>query len=200
MRPGTLVIMLREPRPGQVKTRLGREIGMIPAAWWYRHHCARLLRRLRDRRWRIVLAITPDRATGSRLWPADLIRSPQGRDDLGQRMLRGLRRPDGPARGPVCLIGSDIPDITRAHIARAFVALGDHDAVFGPAEDGGFWLVGARHPARLPRDSFNGARWSSRHALADSLATLSGLRVALVDRLRDVDCAADLRPPPTDFK
>lgn len=194
MRPGTLVIMLKEPRPGQVKTRLGREIGMVPAAWWYRHHCASLLRRLRDPRWRIVLAVSPDRTTGSRVWPADLARQPQGPGDLGPRMLRGLQRPEGRAgKGPVCLIGSDIPAITRAHIARAFAALGDHDAVFGPTEDGGFWLVGARHPARLPRDTFKGARWSSEHALADGLAPLAGLRVALVDRLRDVDTAADFK-------
>ncbi|MDK3017720.1 TIGR04282 family arsenosugar biosynthesis glycosyltransferase [Pseudodonghicola flavimaris] len=186
--------MLKEPRPGRVKTRLGAEIGMDRAAWWYRHTCTRLLRRLRDPRWRLVLAVAPQTALGSRVWPADLARVPQGRGDLGRRMLR-LLQTAGPAGrdGPVCLIGSDIPDIARPHIARAFAALGAHDAVFGPAEDGGFWLVGAKHPARLPCDSFDGARWSSRHALADSLSSLPGLSVALTDRLHDVDTAADLR-------
>ena len=185
----SLIVMVKEPRPGRVKTRLGREIGAVPAAWWYRHQCARLLRRLRDPRWDILLAVAPDRAFGARVWPADLARVPQGRGDLGARMARLLRA----APGPACLIGSDIPGVLPRHIAGAFARLGTHDAVFGPAADGGFWLVGAKHPRRLPRTLFADARWSSEHALTDSLATLPGHRVALTDSLRDVDCAADLQ-------
>ncbi|MDX2483607.1 MAG: TIGR04282 family arsenosugar biosynthesis glycosyltransferase [Pseudodonghicola sp.] len=185
----TLIVMVKQPRPGQVKTRLGREIGSVPAAWWYRHQCARLLRCLRDPRWQIVLAVAPDRALGARVWPADLARLPQGGGDLGARMSRLLRSQPG----PTCLIGSDIPAVTPRHIARAFALLGARDAVFAPAADGGFWLVGARHPRRLPRTLFHAARWSSEHALADSLASLPGLRIALADTLKDVDQAADLR-------
>lgn len=185
----TLIVMVKEPRPGRVKTRLGREIGAVPAAWWYRHQCARLLRCLHDPRWQILLAVAPDRAVRSALWPSDLPRVSQGSGDLGRRMLRLLQRPGG----PVCLIGSDIPGVTPAHIARAFALLGSHDAVFAPAADGGFWLVGATHPGRLPRTLFDGARWSTEHALGDSIATLSGYRIALADTLHDVDTAADLR-------
>ncbi len=186
----TLIVMVKEPRPGRVKTRLGREIGAVPAAWWYRHQCARVLRRLRDPRWDLLLAVAPDGAMRARLWPGDVARVAQGGGDLGQRMARLLKAPAG--RGPVCLIGSDIPGVTASHIARAFALLGDHDAVFAPAADGGFWLVGAKHPARLPRGLFRGARWSSAHTLADCLATLPGYRIALGDRLQDVDTAADL--------
>ena len=74
MRP-TLFVMLKVPRPGRVKTRLGRDIGMTAAAWWFRHQTARLLRELRDPRWRLVLAVSPDREGGaSRAWPAAEIR------------------------------------------------------------------------------------------------------------------------------
>ncbi|MEW2911911.1 TIGR04282 family arsenosugar biosynthesis glycosyltransferase [Leisingera sp. JC11] len=184
----TLIIMVKEPRPGRVKTRLGRDIGVIPATWWFRHQSARLIRSLRDPRWQIVLAVAPDNAMSSKYWPADLARLPQGNGDLGERMKRMLQSVTGPA----CLIGADIPGITRAHIARAFAALGDHDAVFGPAEDGGYWLVGAKHPSRLPLDMFENVRWSTEHALADTLQTLPGWRIALTDTLRDVDTAADL--------
>ncbi|THD76636.1 glycosyltransferase [Thalassobius vesicularis] len=184
---GTLVIMLKEPVPGRVKTRLGREIGMIPATWWFRHQVARLLRRIEDPRWRVVLAVAPDRAVGSRVWPGRFARVPQGRGDLGQRMARQLR---GMPRGPVCVIGADIPGVTRAHVARAFAALGRAEAVFGPAPDGGYWLVGLKGP--VPAELFKGVRWSSEHALADSIASLQGRRVALVDVLADVDRAADL--------
>lgn len=189
----TLIVMVKEPHPGRVKTRLGRDIGLIPAAWWFRHQSARLIRRLRDPRWDLVLALSPDRAVAeSRVWPRDLPRRAQGNGDLGTRMARLLRQ----AGGPTCLVGSDIPGLTARHVADAFAALGRHDAVFGPATDGGYWLVGARHPRRLPPDTFRNVRWSGPDALSDSIATLPGLRVALVDRLADVDTAADLRTTP----
>ncbi len=73
MKP-VLVIMLKEPRPGRVKTRLGRDIGKIAATWWFRHQSARLIRSLRDPRWQIVLAVAPDLAQAPRLWPGDLPR------------------------------------------------------------------------------------------------------------------------------
>nr|WP_217434047.1 TIGR04282 family arsenosugar biosynthesis glycosyltransferase [Leisingera sp. ANG59] len=180
--------MVKEPCPGRVKTRLGRDIGVIPATWWFRHQSARLIRRLRDPRWQIVLAVAPDRAVSSKVWPADLPRLPQGGGDLGQRMKRMLQS----VTGQVCLIGADIPGITRPHITCAFAALGDHDAVFGPAADGGYWLVGAKHPSRLPQDMFEYVRWSTEHALADTLQTLPGWRIALTDTLQDVDTVADL--------
>ncbi len=186
----TLIVMLKDPRPGRVKTRLGREIGMVPAAWWVRHEYARLLRRLDDPRWRLVLAVAPDTALTSRAWPPHLRRVAQGHGDLGVRMGRLLRTARA---GPVLLVGGDIPDLTEKHIARAFTALGGHDAVFGPATDGGFWLVGLKHPGAAPATLFECVRWSTRHALADSLATLPDRRIALADTLSDVDTATDLR-------
>ncbi len=184
-----LIVMVKEPRPGRVKTRLGRGIGMVDAAWWFRHRVRRLLRELRDPRWQVILAVSPDKALHSRTWPAELARIPQGRGDLGRRMRRLLALP---GRGPILLIGGDIPAIRRRHIARAFAALGRNRAVFGPACDGGFWLVGWKAPPPLPPRLFEGVRWSSPHALADSIATLPGPPPALVDRLADVDSAADL--------
>ncbi|MDU8910088.1 TIGR04282 family arsenosugar biosynthesis glycosyltransferase [Aestuariicoccus sp. MJ-SS9] len=185
-----LVVMLKEPRPGRVKTRLGRDIGMTSAAWWFRHQTRQLLRRLEDPRWDLVLAVAPDReGLQSRVWPAHLPRVAQGRGDLGDRMARLMRTLP---RGPVCIIGGDIPGVTRAHVRRAFRALGDHDAVFGPAPDGGYWLTGLKRVSPPPVTLFDKVRWSSEHALADSIASLGGLPVALTDRLDDVDTLADL--------
>ena len=183
--------MLKEPRPGRVKTRLGRDIGMVTAAWWFRHQTARLLRRLEDPRWQMILAVAPDHVgLQSRVWPAHLPRIPQGQGDLGDRMARILR---GLPPGPVCIIGGDIPGIDKHHIARAFGALGNHDAVFGPALDGGYWLVGMKRTSPPPTTLFSGVRWSGPHALSDSMASLPGKRIALTDVLRDVDTVADLR-------
>lgn len=184
-----LVVMVKEPHPGRVKTRLGAGMGMVGAAWWYRHQVARLLRQVDDPRWELVLAVSPD-AEGleSRIWPGHIARVAQGPGDLGDRMRRQLRGLPGDR---VCVIGSDIPGIRRHHIARGFAALGSHDAVLGPSEDGGYWMVGAK-PWRVPAGLFEGVRWSSAYALEDTLHSLRGRSVGQVDVLRDVDTVADL--------
>lgn len=186
-----LVILAKEPRPGRVKTRLAQTVGPVAAARWYRRTLDGLLRRLaHDPRWRCVLAVAPDASRMSPVWPPDVARIPQGRGDLGDRMRRALAaRPPGPA----VLIGADIPGVAPHHIARAFSLLGRHDAVLGPAEDGGYWLVGLRRGGQAtPAGIFRGVRWSGPHALADTVASLAPLRVGMADRLADVDTAEDL--------
>lgn len=182
--------MVKEPVPGRVKTRLGQDIGMTNAAWWFRHQALSLIRRLQDPRWELIIAVSPEKAgMTSRIWPAHLPRHPQGHGDLGQRMARLLR---GTAPGPACLIGADIPAISKTHIQDAFDALGRNDAVFGPATDGGFWLVGLKHPAAAPSSLFKNVRWSSEHALNDSKATLPDYRITDVAKLADIDTSDDL--------
>lgn len=186
-----LVVMVKEPHPGRVKTRLARDLGRTTAAWWFRHQTAALLRRLESPKWQLWLAVAPDHeGLQSRVWPAHLPRIAQGGGNLGDRMARVFR---SLPTGPVCIIGGDIPGITQAHITRAFAALGDHDATFGPAPDGGYWLVGQKRVGPIPATLFDGVRWSTQHALSDSVASLGGQRVAYVDRLQDVDTLDDLR-------
>jgi rSAM/selenodomain-associated transferase 1 len=182
--------MAKEPRLGTVKTRLGREIGAVAATGFYRCVTANLIRRLaRDRRWYTVLAVAPDNALTSAFWPQDVDRLPQGQGDIGQRMARQLSRDRS---SPAVLVGSDIPGLRASHIAEAFALLRRHQVVFGPAEDGGFWLIGVN--SRVPLAGlFDGVRWSSPHALADTLKNVAGLRVALAARLPDVDDAASYR-------
>lgn len=180
--------MLKEPRAGRAKTRLGRDIGMVGAAWWMRHQTARVIRRLNDPRWRLILAVAPDGAVTSRAWPFHLPRMPQGPGDLGHRMARVFRSlPPGPA----LIVGGDIPGLQSFHIAAGFAALGRAPSVVGPARDGGYWAVGLRHPRTPPAGLFEGVRWSTADALADTLPTLPQ-PVARIATLSDVDTAADL--------
>jgi rSAM/selenodomain-associated transferase 1 len=188
-----LVIYAKESRLGAVKTRLARDIGAAAALHFYEETLHALIARVaRDSPWRCWLAVTPDEfaAHARRRWrflPRDLAVIGQGRGDLGQRMAASFARLSS---GPAVLIGSDIPAVTRAHIDAAFAALGRHDAVFGPAEDGGYWLVGQRRLRPMPR-LFRGVRWSTPHALADTLANLApGQSHALVATLADVDDGA----------
>ena len=189
-----LFIMVKEPHPGRVKTRLGRDLGLTASAWWFRHQSAGLIRRLsRDPRYQTILAVSPDiEGMTSRIWPRHLPRWPQGRGNLGARMGAIFR--DAPT-GPVLIIGADIPDITPALINKAFAALGQNDAVFGPAPDGGYWLIGLkRGGTRIPRDFLQNIRWSSEYALEDTIASLGPqARVALIDTLQDIDTLDDLK-------
>lgn len=182
-----LVIFTRAPRVGQGKRRLARDVGDITAYRFQRTMLAGLLRGVgADARWRTWLAITPNRSSP---WPRAVATLPQGRGDLGRRMASVVRRLPP---GPVVIIGSDIPGIRAADIAAAFRALGAKQTVFGPARDGGYWLVGLRRRLRFI-DPFAHVRWSSEHALEDTLANLAGTEVVLLRTLTDIDDGEDWR-------
>lgn len=183
-----LVVFAKAPRMGRVKTRLARDIGTVAAWGFFRFALARLLSRVeRDPRWRTIVAVAPDTAVHAPIWSSGIMTQPQGLGDLGDRMQRTF---DTLPPGPVVIIGADIPGIRPHHIAQAFDALGAHDAVFGTADDGGYWLVGLRRTPRIPR-IFKSVRWSSPHALADTTANLKGAKVAYLESLIDVDDGAD---------
>ncbi len=181
------IVFARAPRLGTVKRRLARGIGDRAALRFHTETLTRLLRALAaDRRFRTVLAVTPDRAY-VRL-PRAVTRIEQGHGDIGQRMHRALSR--FPRRGSA-VIGCDIPDAGPADLRAAFRALGSADAAFGPATDGGYWLValGPRRPSR----PFANVRWSTGDALADTLANFRTHRVARLRTLSDVDTIAEWR-------
>lgn len=186
-----LIVFAKAPVIGGAKSRLAKGIGKVPAWRIYRSMLARLTRRLRDRRWEIVLAVTPDRAVTRRFpgaWPDDLQRMAQGGGDLGARQARVFE-----GRCATCVIGADAPQITRADIAAAFKGLKRHDAVIGPAEDGGYWLLALNAPA--PAELFDGVRWSHAETRADLEARLRDcglVRIKHLRALRDVDEASDL--------
>lgn len=184
-----LIVFVKAPVLGQVKTRLAREIGAVAATLLYRRLTAEVLRRVTgDRRWRTVLAVTPDSAVAARCWPA-LPRQRQGRGDLGVRMARAAACHGGPA----LIIGSDIPGITAALIAQGLMKLRTADVVIGPAIDGGYWLIGWRRGAKA-RGHMRRVRWSSAHTLVDTLGSFApATRVTYLKTLRDVDTLDDLR-------
>ena len=109
--------------------------------------------------------------------------------DLGERMHNAIA---AMPPGPVVMVGTDIAGLRRQHITRAFRALERHEAVFGPALDGGYWLVGLV-PELRDAGIFSAVRWSTRHALADTLANIpTSCATALVGTLGDVDTFEDV--------
>lgn len=181
----TVIVFARAPRLGTVKRRLARDIGDRAAL---RFHVATLTALLRDlkacRRFDVVLAVTPDRVR-FRLG-IETSRIAQGHGDLGCRMSQALGR-----YRRVALMGCDIPQAGAADVSTAFRRLGTADAVFGPASDGGYWLI-ALGPRR-PADLFGASRWSTAHALTDTLGQFKRHRVGFIRRLPDVDTADDYR-------
>lgn len=170
-----LVVMAKEPRAGAVKTRLAKDIGLVSATAFYRKALANLLQRIsNDPRWNTLVAVTPDTSLLSPVWPGGVSLTLQGRGDLGARMQRMF---DDLPPGPVVIIGTDIPEIAPQHIASAFNALGNSDAVIGPGYDGGYWLVGQRRTPKV-HSIFDNVRWSSPHTLADTLKNIHSLSVA----------------------
>ncbi|MBC6981804.1 DUF2064 domain-containing protein [Caulobacter sp. 17J80-11] len=179
----TVIVFARAPAIGVGKSRLARDVGAVEAWRAYRTMTARLLRRLADPRWRVVVRITPDAAGLS-----GFVCEGQGGGDLGARLERAIR---AHARGPVAVIGTDAPDVTPARIARAFDAARPTGAAIGPAEDGGFWIL-ALSPSKARRIAFPGVRWSTPDAFADTRAALAG-EAAVLEVLADVDDGPALR-------
>ena len=189
------ILFLKAPLVGAVKTRLAADIGPVPA---WRFHCetaqrtgARLARRPE---WDLVVAATPRRSARHlrRSLPAlsGLPCIDQGEGDLGVRMARCL---DRFAPRPRILFGADIPGIDAGVIGRAFHLLRQSDLVFGPATDGGFWLVGQRGPVRCG-GLFDGVPWSGPETLDSTLRNVpSHRRAAFAETLADVDNGAAFR-------
>lgn len=183
-----LVVMVKNPVAGRVKTRLARGIGTVRATALYRNLVRATTFRLgHDPRWQMLFSVTPDAAVNGRMLPPVFARMAQGDGDIGARLEHIF---DCAPPGPVIIIGTDIPGIDPADIAHGFRALGQHDAVIGPSDDGGFWLIGLSAGVRR-KARFANVRWSSVHARRDTEANLVGYRLARLRALDDIDTAED---------
>lgn len=184
--------MARVPVAGRVKTRLARGAGVSESLRFYRSTSRAVIGRLgRQPFWQTFISVTPDRDRASRVWPVHIARIGQGTGDLGDRMQRPMR---SLPPGPVCVVGTDIPEMAPSHVRHAFRLLGRHDAVFGPATDGGFWLVGLRRRPRVI-DPYGSVHWSTADTLKTVLRNLrdrGSLDVGLAATLQDVDETSDL--------
>lgn len=195
-----LVLMMKAPRAGAVKTRLGAEIGMERAAAIHRAFVERLVRSPLSapaRAWTPVIAFDPpDGANGIQDWlrpiaAKDTVWVPQSPGDLGARLEAVFGAgfaADAPA---VAAIGADCLDISADEIAAAFAALRRAPIVMGPAEDGGYWLIALGKPHY---EIFRGMPWS-QPTLADAtraLAASRGWPIAELATKFDVDTRADL--------
>jgi len=191
-----LIIFAKYPRPGQVKTRLAATIGDTKAAALYGQlirHTLSVACSLNHLIYKAVaVARKEDVAPFRRRFPgADDYFAQSETPDLGLRMREALVWGAGLGSRKMVIIGTDCPWLDRRHLKKAFEALEESDVVFGPAEDGGYYLIGAKqvHP-----QLFSGIPWSTEAVLKTSLrrAQEAGLRYTCLESLRDLDEAEDL--------
>lgn len=184
-----LIIFVKNPVAGQVKTRIARTVGDEKAVAVYREllrHTQAITQPLPDRR--IVYYgdfINPD--DGWNGYEKQLQRSPA---DLGERMLDAFRREFAAGAGRVVIIGSDCLALTSDHIRLAFDALSQTDIVIGPATDGGYYLLGM---TQLHSFLFENMPWSQPELfqLTELAILQNGLTLKLLETLTDIDEWAD---------
>ncbi|MCU0673312.1 MAG: glycosyltransferase [Myxococcota bacterium] len=183
-RPTRVALFGKPPVPGLVKTRLGASLGDAVAASLYRAFLLDAVAHARCLRGPITLFVDGDPAHPA-LEVVELPTWAQEGADLGERMAQCFAR-ELAFGVPVLLAGTDVPTLPERVWHAAREALETHPQVYVPSVDGGYVLVGARE---VPR--FDGVRWSTRHALADTLA--QNPDAAVIEPWYDVDDAEDLR-------
>lgn len=187
-----LVVLAKAPLPGLAKTRLARTVGDEVAATLARHLLEHALTTARDS----GLAATLCGAPGGHplllelAGRAGLGLTAQVDGDLGQRLAAAIEQALQ-AHDAVLVIGSDCPGLTVQHLQMAARQLQRHDAVFYPALDGGYALIGVR---QVPAGLFQAMPWSTREVMPETLRRMAALgwSVWSGEVLADIDTAEDL--------
>jgi len=186
-----LIVFVRAPRLGEVKTRLAEAIGKEAALSAYRVLVDQLLENLECLQ-NVELRFTPD-AGRAELVPwlrPGWALMPQGEGDLGERLGRAFQESFAEDNQQVVIIGSDCPDVSVTDIESAWRELLTHDVVLGPASDGGYWLIGLRRPEP---SLFENVPWSTASVLETTLNRVrnAGLTFHCLRELTDIDTAED---------
>jgi hypothetical protein len=190
------LLFVKLPAPGRAKTRLGRAVGVDAAADLSRAFTEAALERYRAADRSPVICFTPENSEGAvRDWLGHgLEYRPQHGADLGERMENAFREAFERGAHAAILAGTDVPDLEPERLLEAERALRGNDAVLGPAEDGGYHLIGLTRRGFSP-DLFRDVPWSTPRVLPRTLARLTarGMAVHQLPTCADVDELADLR-------
>ncbi|WP_422107255.1 TIGR04282 family arsenosugar biosynthesis glycosyltransferase [Winogradskyella sp.] len=188
MTEALVIVFVKNIKLGTVKTRLAKTIGDYGAFEVYSELVK--ITELATSKLNIDKRIYFSNAIIDSKWPNEYKAVQQGQD-LGERMLNAFK--DGFEAGykKIVLIGSDLPDINETHIEKGIKALNENDVVFGPAEDGGYYLVGL---SKLEPSIFLDKPWSQSHLLEVTLKQLyaNHKKVDILDTLNDIDTYEDL--------
>ncbi len=177
-----LIIFVKYPEKGKVKTRLAKRIGNRKAVKFYTNMLKYLSMEHKNKGYKVVAAYTPK---GKKYFTALFGHVfLQDGGDLGKRMTGAIKRGLKESK-KVVIIGSDIPDLDEKLVKKAFRDLDRHDIVLGPSYDGGYYLIGMKKF----HDVFSGIKWSTRNVLRRTIQKSCEQRLlfALLRKMRDVD-------------
>jgi uncharacterized protein len=188
-----LMLFVRNPELGKVKTRLAASVGPETALDIYLH----LLRHTRDITQELPMdkvVYYSERIEENDLWPDQLYQKKlqPAAGDLGDKMKAAFEAAFADGYTSVVIIGSDCQQLTADIINEAFEGLENHEVVIGPALDGGYYLLGMQH---LHPELFENKRWSTEHVFPDTLYDIERLHLShtLLPYLSDVDKLEDLQ-------
>ena len=184
-----LLIFTRNPELGKAKTRLAKTVGDETALEIYKF----LLERTRD----ISSKVNADKAVyysvktrENDIWNPNIYQKHQQfGEDLGIRMLNAFKNGFEAGYKKVMIIGSDLYDLSEKNIEKAFVALNTNDVVIGPAEDGGYYLLGMNS---LQENVFKNKEWGTASVRKDTLNNLTDKKVKLLEFKNDIDVYEDI--------
>ncbi|HET7293088.1 MAG TPA: TIGR04282 family arsenosugar biosynthesis glycosyltransferase [Vicinamibacteria bacterium] len=190
-----LLVFVKRPRPGEVKTRLAADLGDEGAAAVYRALADAEIASTRPRpgEYGRLFFYAPEDAAGDvAAWLPGESALPQEGRDLGQRMRAAFDHAFRKGASRVAIIGSDVPWVSREKVRCAFSALDEGDVVLGPCHDGGYYLMALARPCP---PLFEAIDWSTPLVLEATLdrARTHGLRVVMLEPLPDVDTLDDIR-------
>lgn len=189
MKNNALIIFTRNPELGKVKTRLAKTIGDENALIVYQDlllHTQSVIKDLDIDKFVFYDA----HINLNDIWSEEIYtKKLQNGLDLGERMQNAFQELFDDGYENCIIIGSDLFDLTSEVVLKAVRNLETNDAVIGPAEDGGYYLLGLN--SMLP-DIFNNKMWSTETVLADTLKDLQNKSVLLLETLNDIDTYQDL--------
>jgi uncharacterized protein len=192
-----LIVFAKLPRVGDVKTRLGKEIGMEEAGRVYEEfarHAFTIASTLSHEHVAVYLLYAPGADEAAiRRWVGHGFRYfPQEGASLGDRMHAAFRKVFNDGATEAVIIGTDVPELDVETVRAGFEKLQSCDVVIGPSSDGGYYLLGIKE---RPYDVFSGISWSTTSVLQETrlLVARQGLTTVLLPEMSDIDTFEDYR-------
>ncbi len=193
MNNNLLIIFVRNPELGKVKTRLAKSIGDKKALEVYQF----LLRRTKDVTQNLdctKVVFYSNKIEQDDLWKRTFYeKEVQFGFDLGTKMKNAFEKGFENNYKKIAVIGSDLYDLEPSHINKAFEKLETNDVVIGPASDGGYYLLGLK---KIHPDIFKNKKWGTTTVRKDTLKDLEKVNVHLLEELNDVDVIDDIKNHP----
>ncbi|MER3375417.1 MAG: TIGR04282 family arsenosugar biosynthesis glycosyltransferase [Allomuricauda sp.] len=190
MNNSLLLILTRNPELGRCKTRLAAKVGDEAALDIYKfllNHTVSFTKDLNVEKW----VYYSESIWENDIWDRNTYQKKlQIGNDLGKRMLNAFQEGFNSGFEKIIIIGSDMYHLSQADLEEAFLRLEEHDYVVGPAEDGGYYLLGMKS---LKNEVFQNKSWGTDTVLSDTLKDLQSGSIFMLPERNDVDYYEDIK-------